>query len=207
MKHRKEEDDLYRKFARQREEEEFKFKEEFRVSLKTESSYSIVIRVGVVRVRVCCACSVHTVGGMMMRWVSSWNHSTTTTATALQRYILIPYMANVDDLNERGGGDFGFSSRNHIIYAAHSRQQLLLTYDGASIICRFLLVIKIIMPAPLLLFLVLVKQPITYLSVLYEHCNCRVIFSQCLCTKREGFNLMISLFLHFASCRKSGRKN
>lgn len=32
MKHRKEEDDLYRKFARQREEEEFKFKEEFRVS-------------------------------------------------------------------------------------------------------------------------------------------------------------------------------
>jgi hypothetical protein len=33
MKHRKEEDDLYRKFARQREEEEFKFKEEFRVSV------------------------------------------------------------------------------------------------------------------------------------------------------------------------------
>lgn len=32
MKHRKEEDDLYRKFARQREEEEYKFKEEFRVS-------------------------------------------------------------------------------------------------------------------------------------------------------------------------------
>ena len=31
MKHRKEEDDLYRKFARQREEEESKFKEEFRV--------------------------------------------------------------------------------------------------------------------------------------------------------------------------------
>ncbi|KZS15757.1 Uncharacterized protein APZ42_018970 [Daphnia magna] len=30
MKHRKEEDDLYRKFARQREEEQFKFKEEFR---------------------------------------------------------------------------------------------------------------------------------------------------------------------------------
>ena len=72
-------------------------------------------------------------------------------------------MANVDDLNERGGGDFGFSSRNHIIYAAHSRHLLLLllllTYDGASIICRFLLVIKIIMPAPLLLFLVLVRRP------------------------------------------------
>lgn len=34
MKHRKEEDDLYRKFARQREEEEFKFKEEFRVSFQ-----------------------------------------------------------------------------------------------------------------------------------------------------------------------------
>lgn len=31
MKHRKEEDDLYRKFQRQREEEESKFKEEFRV--------------------------------------------------------------------------------------------------------------------------------------------------------------------------------
>jgi hypothetical protein len=31
MKHRKEEDDLYRKFARQREQEEIKMKEEFRV--------------------------------------------------------------------------------------------------------------------------------------------------------------------------------
>lgn len=31
MKHRKEEDDLYRKFARQREQEEMKMKEEFRV--------------------------------------------------------------------------------------------------------------------------------------------------------------------------------
>ena len=32
MKHRKEEDDLYRKFARQREQEEMRMKEEFRVS-------------------------------------------------------------------------------------------------------------------------------------------------------------------------------
>lgn len=43
MKHRKEEDDLYRKFARQREEEEFKFKEEFRVSEPTSYDDSIVI--------------------------------------------------------------------------------------------------------------------------------------------------------------------
>lgn len=34
MKHRKEEDDLYRKFARQREEEDKRMKEEFRVSMK-----------------------------------------------------------------------------------------------------------------------------------------------------------------------------
>lgn len=33
MKHRKEEDDLYRKFARQREEEDKRMKEEFRVSM------------------------------------------------------------------------------------------------------------------------------------------------------------------------------
>ena len=33
MKHRKEEDDLYRKFARQREQEEIKMKEEFRVRI------------------------------------------------------------------------------------------------------------------------------------------------------------------------------
>lgn len=33
MKHRKEEDDLYRKFARQREEEERRIKEEIRVSV------------------------------------------------------------------------------------------------------------------------------------------------------------------------------
>jgi hypothetical protein len=32
MKHRKEEDDLYRKFARQREEEDKRMREEFRVS-------------------------------------------------------------------------------------------------------------------------------------------------------------------------------
>lgn len=32
MKHRKEEDDLYRKFARHREQEESRMKEEFRVS-------------------------------------------------------------------------------------------------------------------------------------------------------------------------------
>jgi hypothetical protein len=32
MKHRKEEDDLYRKFARQREEEDKRIREEFRVS-------------------------------------------------------------------------------------------------------------------------------------------------------------------------------
>lgn len=36
MKHRKEEDDLYRKFARQREEEESKFKEEFREEWEKE---------------------------------------------------------------------------------------------------------------------------------------------------------------------------
>jgi len=36
MKHRKEEDDLYRKFARQREEEESKFKEEFREEWENE---------------------------------------------------------------------------------------------------------------------------------------------------------------------------
>ena len=41
MKHRKEEDDLYRKFARQREEEEFKFKEEFRVSRHKLTTYKI----------------------------------------------------------------------------------------------------------------------------------------------------------------------
>ena len=44
MKHRKEEDDLYRKFARQREEEEFKFKEEFRVSVSLpRASLQIVL--------------------------------------------------------------------------------------------------------------------------------------------------------------------
>jgi len=37
MKHRKEEDDLYRKFARQREEEDKRMKEEFRVSRSLES--------------------------------------------------------------------------------------------------------------------------------------------------------------------------
>lgn len=35
MKHRKEEDDLYRKFARQREEEERRIRDEIRVSFTT----------------------------------------------------------------------------------------------------------------------------------------------------------------------------
>lgn len=37
MKHRKEEDDLYRKFARAREEEDKRMKEEFRVSMNIGS--------------------------------------------------------------------------------------------------------------------------------------------------------------------------
>jgi hypothetical protein len=46
MKHRKEEDDLYRKFARQREEEDKRMREEFRVSAAINLIGSQLLRAG-----------------------------------------------------------------------------------------------------------------------------------------------------------------
>jgi len=54
MKHRKEEDDLYRKFAHHREEEDRRIREEFRVCNETDSK---VIRViCVYKLIVCILC-------------------------------------------------------------------------------------------------------------------------------------------------------
>lgn len=43
MKHRREEDDLYRKFAKQREEQDKRIKEEIRVRMKNSSTILILL--------------------------------------------------------------------------------------------------------------------------------------------------------------------